>query len=62
MIDSIADMLIVLLRGLESFTGSYGLAIVLFAVIIKLLLYYPTYEGHAEDSARAAKAAGALQG
>ncbi|MCR4784465.1 MAG: YidC/Oxa1 family membrane protein insertase [bacterium] len=42
MIDSIADMLIVLLRGLESFTGSYGLAIVLFAVIIKLLLYYPT--------------------
>lgn len=42
MIDSIANLMIVLLRGIESVTHSYGLAIVVFAVIIKLLLYIPT--------------------
>lgn len=34
--------MIQLLRGLEGITHSYGLAIVIFAVIIKLVLYYPT--------------------
>ncbi|MBQ7528336.1 membrane protein insertase YidC [bacterium] len=42
MIDSVASLMITLLRGIESVTGSYGLAIVVFAVIIKLLLYVPT--------------------
>lgn len=42
MIDSVAGLMITLLRGIESVTGSYGLAIVVFAVIIKLLLYVPT--------------------
>ena len=42
MIDSIANLMLVLLRGIESVTGSYGLAIVIFAVIVRLALYLPT--------------------
>ncbi|MGM9998104.1 MAG: YidC/Oxa1 family membrane protein insertase [Candidatus Bruticola sp.] len=42
MIDSVANLMIVLLRGIESVTGSYGLAIVIFALVIKLILYIPT--------------------
>ena len=41
MIDSIANLMLVLLRGIESVTGSYGLAIVIFAVIVRLFLYLP---------------------
>ncbi|MBQ7502346.1 YidC/Oxa1 family membrane protein insertase [bacterium] len=42
MIDSVATLMISLLRGIESVTHSYGLALVVFAVCIKLLLYIPT--------------------
>lgn len=42
MIDSVAHLMIELLRGIEGVTHSYGLAIVVFAVIMKLVLYYPT--------------------
>lgn len=42
MIDAIANLMISLLRTIEGVTHSYGLAIVVFAVLIKILLYYPT--------------------
>ena len=42
MIDYFAGLMIELLRSLEGITHSYGLAIVIFAVLIKLVLYYPT--------------------
>ena len=42
MIDAIANFMITLLRGIEGVTHSYGWAIVVFAVIVKLALYAPT--------------------
>lgn len=42
MIDYFAGLMIELLRCLEGITQSYGLAIVVFAFLIKLVLYYPT--------------------
>ncbi|MGI5843556.1 MAG: YidC/Oxa1 family membrane protein insertase [Candidatus Xenobium sp.] len=42
MFDALAQVMITVLRSLEALTHSYGLAIVLFAVLMKLLLYYPT--------------------
>ena len=42
MIDYFAGLMIELLRSLEGVTHSYGLAIVIFAVLIKVALYYPT--------------------
>ena len=42
MIDYCAALMIDLLRFLAGITDSYGLAIVIFAVLIKLVLYYPT--------------------
>ncbi len=42
MIDSVANLMIGVLRGLEGITHSYGLAIVVFAALIKIMLYYPT--------------------
>lgn len=40
----IQKYLIEMLDFLYRFTGSYGWSIVLFAVIIKILLYYPTHQ------------------
>lgn len=42
MLDSIAHLMFAALQGLEGITHSYGMAIVLFAVLMKLVLYYPT--------------------
>ncbi len=42
MLDALAHLMIVVLRSLEGVTHSYGMAIVLFAVLMKLVLYYPT--------------------
>jgi len=42
MLDALAHVMITVLRSLEGVTHSYGLAIVLFAVLMKLVLYYPT--------------------
>lgn len=42
MLDALAHVMITVLRGLEAVTHSYGLAIVFFAVLMKLVLYYPT--------------------
>lgn len=40
----IQQILMQILNILNGFTGNYGVAIILLAVIIKLVLYYPTYQ------------------
>lgn len=40
----IQEILMKMLDSLYSLTGNYGLSIILFALVIKLILYYPTHQ------------------
>jgi YidC/Oxa1 family membrane protein insertase len=42
--DALADVILKILHYLFALTGSYGLAVVLLAVLMKLVLYYPTHQ------------------
>lgn len=44
MINHIAGILMQILDALYRLTGSYGLSIILLAVLIKIILYYPTHQ------------------
>ncbi|MFH0802851.1 MAG: YidC/Oxa1 family membrane protein insertase [bacterium] len=44
MINHIAGILMQILDALYRLTGSYGWAVILLAVLIKLILYYPTHQ------------------